>query len=157
MNNANSDLLDPVLRVHVLAAALPGSVVAERDLAAPFDRVWRVVTDLETMAPQYETNVTAIEVVERSPTWARIVATFLGGRLEEMDVRIVPGWCLMQSESVVSAFGARQVGTHTVLAHLEHRRTSASASTIQSPHNAYRMLIRELDAIELLAARTDVC
>ncbi len=141
MNHASDDLLDPVLRVHLLAAALPGSVVAERNVAAPFDQVWRVVTDLETMAPWYETNVTAIEIVERSSKWARIVATLRGGHLEEMDVRIVPGWCLMQSQSVIVAFGARPAGQHTLLAHLEHRRTSALVANIESPHNAYRTLL----------------
>ncbi len=135
----------------MLAAALPGAVVAERAVAAPFDQVWRVVVDLETMAPRYETNVTAIEVVERSHKRVRIVATLRGGHVEEMDVRIVPGWCLMQSQTVIIAFGARPAGSHTVLAHLEYMRNSESAPNLEPPHQAYETLLRELEAIENLA------
>lgn len=151
MNNANDDLLDPVLRLRVLAAALPGSVVAERTMEAPFDQVWQVVTDLETMAPRYETSVAAIDVVERSPWWTRIVATLRDGQHEEMDARIVRGWCLMQSQSFIIAFGARPAGPRTVLAHLEHRRTSPFVRSLESSQLAQRTLLRELAAIDALA------
>jgi hypothetical protein len=155
MNRAGDDALDPVLRLHVLAAALPGSVVAERTVEAPFDQVWRVVTDLETMAPRYETNVTAIEVIERTPQRVRIVATLRGGHFEEMDARFEPGWSLMQSRSFIIAFGARPVGKHTKLAHLEHRRTLESAPNLEPSHRAYETLLGELEAIENLAAHPD--
>jgi uncharacterized protein YndB with AHSA1/START domain len=152
MNQARYDPLDPVLRVRVLAAALTGSVVAERILEATFEQVWRVVTDLETMGPRYETNVTAIQFIQRSPTRDRIVATLRGGHDEEMDVRIVPGWCLMQSLSFVVAFGARSAGPHTLLAHLEHSRTAASVPTGEHMNRAQETLALELNTIESLAA-----
>jgi hypothetical protein len=155
MSRTTDDALDAVLRLHLLAEALPGSVVAERSLAAPFDRVWHVVSDLEVMVPLYERNVTAVEVIERSADQARIVATVRGGHVEEMEVRLAPGWCLMQSPSVVIAFGARPVGSNTLLAHLEHRRTSAAAPIAASRNRAHLALERELEAIEGLAAGPD--
>jgi hypothetical protein len=39
-----------------------------------------------------------------------------------MDARLRPGWCLMQSATVVVAFAARGLGGETLLAHLESRR-----------------------------------
>jgi hypothetical protein len=150
MNHASYDMIDPVARLRVLAAALPGSVIAERSVAASFDRVWEVITDLE-LAPRYETNVVAVEIVGRSDEQARIVATLRGGDSEEMDVRIADGWCLMQSLSFVIAFGARPAGPHTLLAHLEHSRTVATLAPPERLHRAHDTLVRELDAIEALA------
>ena len=153
MNHARYDTFDPLLRVRVLAAGLPGSVVAEQSLNADFEQVWRVVTDLETMAPRYETNVTAVQYVERSQEKDRVIASLRGGYDEEMDVRIVRGWCLMQSQSFVIAFGARPEGSRTLLSHLEHSRTGAQSTlTAQQLHRAQEKLARELDAIEALAA-----
>lgn len=148
--------LDPVLRLHVLAAALPGAVVAERTLAAAFNQVWSVVTDLETMVPQYESQVNAVEVVDRQDERSQVVTTLRDGHVETMDVRIVPGWCLMQSESSVVAFGARQAGHQTVLAHLEHNRRSSPAQKDHVPGKAHAKLERELDIIGSLARELEV-
>ncbi|MPY95552.1 MAG: hypothetical protein GEV08_21590 [Acidimicrobiia bacterium] len=156
MSHAPSEPLDPVVRLHVLAAALPGAVVAERVLAAPFDRVWRVVTDLEAMTPRYERNVSAVEVVDRQGERARVIVTLRGGHSDAMDARILPGWCLMHSESTVVAFGARPMGPETVLAHLEfHRRSSVQPGGPPSDEAASKLVL-ELDTIELLARELDV-
>lgn len=103
------------------------------------------------MAPRYETNVTAVQYVERSQEKDRVIASLRGGYDEEMDVRIVRGWCLMQSQSFVIAFGARPEGSRTLLSHLEHSRTGAQSTlTAQQLHRAQEKLARELDAIEAL-------
>lgn len=151
MNDTAAAPLDPVARLHVLAAALPGSVVAERTIEASLDRVWPVVTDLETMTPRYERNVRAIEIVDRNGEWAHIIATLSSGGTEAMDVRMVPGWCLMQSKSTVVAFAARPVGDHTVLAHLEHDRRRSDARAVPASDAARAELEYELDVIASLA------
>jgi hypothetical protein len=150
-----AESLDPVARLRVLAAALPGAVIAERTLAATFDQVWRVVTDLERMVPRYESSVKAIKVVDRQGQNAEVVATLRDGDVEVMDVRMVPGWCLMQSESTVVAFGARPEGHRTVLAHLEHNRRLSSARKVPMPEEAHAKLVREIDTIGSLAVGLD--
>src|SRR4051794_26373395 len=44
--------LDPVRRLRVLAAAIPGAAVAESVLDAPFDDVWSAATDFENAVPK---------------------------------------------------------------------------------------------------------
>lgn len=151
MSYAATQPLDPVVRLHALASALPGAVVAERTLAATFDQVWRIVTDLETMVARYEPGVRAVEVVDRQGERAHVVVTLRGGHLEAMQVRIVPGWCLMHSESTVVAFAARAAGQHTVLAHLEHDRRRPREPGAPRTDDARRKLARELETIEALA------
>jgi hypothetical protein len=148
--------LDPVVRLHLMAAALPGAVVAERTLAAAFDRVWRVVTDFEAMTPRYESNVRAVELVERQGERARIAVTLRGGQVETMTARTLPGWCLMHSASTVVAFGARPVGHQTLLAHLELDRRSSSSPRREPSVDPRGKLVRELDLIGLLAMELDV-
>lgn len=152
MSHVTNDPLDPVARLHVLATALPGAIVAERIVPSPFERVWRVVSDLESMVPRYERNVKGVEVVERRDDIVRIVATLRNGAREEMDVRMTPGWCLMQSETMIVCFGARSVGHHTIVAHLEHFRPSLLRPGVPLLPEAREKLLRELDTIELLAS-----
>lgn len=155
MSHPPAELLDPVLRLRVLAAALPGAVVAERTLNATFDQVWRVVADLETMASRYERNVSAVEVISREGERAQVLVTVPGGRTETMAVRIVSGWCLMHSPSTVVAFAARAAGDQTVLAHLELGRAAPAAQQAAPTAQAYDKLMGELEAIELLAQASD--
>ena len=66
MNNpvASPDI-DPIDRLTILAAALPGALVRQRQITAPFDAVWRVVADLEQATPRYEPSVAHVRVIER--------------------------------------------------------------------------------------------
>lgn len=146
-----TESLDPVLRLHVLAAALPGAAIAERTLDAGFENVWGVVTDLEKMAPRYETHVDAIKIIERQGDRARVVATLRGGRVEAMEVRMVPGWCLMQSEYSIVGFGARPDGQQTLLAHFEYDRKQSPFGNARLADAAHARLVRELDTIGSLA------
>ena len=58
MSTEHAVRLDPVVRLRVLAAALPGSTLVSRELGAPFEEVWAVVEDLERFSPVYEQAVT---------------------------------------------------------------------------------------------------
>lgn len=116
--------IDPIDRLAVLAAALPGSVVGQRRIAAPFDTVWQVVADLENSTPRYEPGVAQLRVVEQRGEFLRVLVQHTAGGEDAMDARLRPGWCLMQSATVVVAFAARPLGEETLLAHLEHRRRS---------------------------------
>ena len=148
--------IDPVDRLTILAAALPGAAVGQRRIAAPFEDVWRVIADLEHATPRYEPGVAHVRVIERHGQLLRLLVQGTNGREEMMDARLRPGWCLMQSPTVVVAFAARRLGSQTLLAHLEHQRVqSPQPSQSRSHHRraAEAKIDQELQAIERLATQ----
>ena len=150
---ASADI-DPIDRLTILAAALPGATVRQRHIGAPFDAVWRVVADMEHATPRYEPGVAHVRVIERHGELLRVLVQDTGGREEMMDAKLRPGWCLMQSATLVIAFAARPVGSQTLLAHLEHRRAQTPRRGRSRPHNrraAEAKIDQELQTIERLA------
>ena len=152
---APSDI-DPIDRLTILAAALPGAIVRQRQVAAPFDAVWRVIADLEHAIPRYEPGVAHVRIIERHSHLLRVLVQDTGGREEMMDAKLRPGWCLMQSATVVVAFAARPLGSQTLLAHLEHQRVQTPL-TSQSRSDYRRVaeakIDQELQTIEKLATQ----
>lgn len=147
--------IDPVDRLAILAVALPGAAVAQRRIAASFDAVWRVITDLDA-TPRYEPGVADVRVIEQRGEFLRLLVQDTAGREEVMDARFRPGWCLMQSTTAVIAFAARSLGSQTLLAHLEHQRLPPSMPRGGQPHDrsaAIAKIDRELRAIETLATQ----
>jgi hypothetical protein len=150
--------IDPVDRLTILAAALPGAAVRQRHIAAPFDAVWRVIADLEHATPRYEPDVAHVRVIERHGQLLRLLVQDTGGREEMVDAKLRPGWCLMQSATVVVAFAARRVGGQTLLAHLEHRRVQTpqpGQSRSYYRRAAEAKIDQELQTIERLATQND--
>jgi hypothetical protein len=150
------DDIDPIDRLTILAAALPGAAVRQRQIAAPFDAVWRVIADVEHATPRYEPGVARVRVIERHGQLLRLAVQDTGGREEMMDAKIRPGWCLMQSATVVVAFAARPLGSQTLLAHLEHQRTHTPLpAQSQSDYRwaAQAKIDQELQTIERLATQ----
>lgn len=149
--------IDPIDRLAILAAALPGAAVRQRRIAAPFDAVWRVIADLEHATPRYEPGVAHVRVIEQHGEHLRLQVQDTAGREHEVDARLRPGWCLMQSATVVVAFAARRLGDETLLAHLEHQRTRAPMPRQSQPHDrsaALAKIDQELRTIETLAIQT---
>jgi hypothetical protein len=148
--------IDPIDRLTILATALPGAVVRQRQIAAPFDAVWRVIADMERATPRYEPGVAQVRVIERHGELLRLAVQDTGGREEMMDAKLRPGWCLMQSATVVVAFAARPLGSQTLLAHLEHRRVhTALAGQNRSDYcrATEAKIDQELQTIERLATQ----
>jgi len=148
--------IDPIDRLIILAAALPGAVVRQRQIAAPFDAVWRVIADLEHAIPRYEPGVAHVRIIERHGPLLRVLVQDTGGREEMMDAKLRPGWCLMQSPTVVVAFAARPLGSQTLLVHLEHQRVQIplpSQSRSHYRHAAEAKIDQELQIIEQLATQ----
>ena len=100
--------IDPIDRLTILAAALPGAAVRQRRIAAPFEAVWQVIADLEHATPRYEPSVAHVRVIERHGQLLRLLVEDTRGREETMDAKLRPGWCLMQSATIVVAFAARR-------------------------------------------------
>ena len=146
--------IDPIDRLAILAAALPGAAVGQRRIAAPFDAVWRVIADLEHAIPRYEPGVAHVRVIEQRGQLLRLLVQDTDGREDAMDARLRPGWCLMQSATVVVAFAARRLGSETLLAHLEYRRVQTPLPGRSQPHDrraALAKIDQELHTIERLA------
>jgi hypothetical protein len=146
--------IDPIDRLAILAAALPGAAVGQRRIAAPFNAVWQVIADLEHATPRYEPGVAHVRVIERRGELLRLLVQDTAGREDAMDARLRPGWCLMQSATVVVAFAARRLGSETLLAHLEHRRVQTPVPGRSQPHDrraALAKIDQELHTIERLA------
>jgi hypothetical protein len=148
--------IDPIDRLAILAAALPGAAVGQRRIAAPFDAVWQVIADLEHATPRYEPGVVRVRVIEQRGELLRLLVQDTAGREEAMDARLRPGWCLMQSATVVIAFAARRLGSETLLAHLEHRRvqtTEPGRGESDKRRAALAKIDQELATVERLATR----
>jgi hypothetical protein len=148
--------IDPIDRLAILAAALPGAAVRQRRIAAPFDAVWQVIADLEHATPRYEPGVARVRVIEQRGELLRLLVEDTAGRAETMDARLRPGWCLMQSATVVVAFAARRLDGETLLAHLEHRRAQPTPVPGRNGSHSRRAALAKIDhelrTIERLAA-----
>jgi len=97
-----------------------------------------------------------VRVIDRHGQLLRLLVQDTDGREEMMDARLRPGWCLMQSATVVVAFAARRLGSQTLLAHLEHQRAQTPRpSQGQSHHRraAEAKIDQELLTIEKLATQ----
>lgn len=155
MNDAAASAeIDPIDRLAILAGALPGAVVRQRQLAAPFEAVWQVIEDMEQALPRYEPSVAHVRVVERRGEFLRLQVEDTAGHEAAMEAKLRPGWCLMQSAAVVVAFAARPVGDQTLLAHLEQLRVRTSVPSEAGSHGrraAEAKIDQELQVIESLA------
>ncbi|MEV6834550.1 hypothetical protein AB0N17_08550 [Streptomyces sp. NPDC051133] len=92
---------DPVRRLRVLAAGLRAGMYAEERLALPYDRVWAVASDLEGELPHLVPFLREFRV-----TGDRALAVGRWKVSEPFEVRLAPGWCLMQSRLVVGGMAA---------------------------------------------------
>lgn len=118
--------LDPIARLRVLAAGLPGTVVHERTIDAPFDRVWGFIADLERSVPTFDDTVSRVAIVGRPRDGERFrIRTRSGWRMAGLplsfDVDLEPGWCWMVSRPRLYAVGMAAVadGEVTRYGHLE--------------------------------------
>ena len=112
--------VDPVRRLRVLAASLPGVTYAEQYLDIPYQRVWAYVDDVETSIPTLITDVRSFRIVARDaagadPAEKRLTAKAIGllGNRGTFEVVLKPGWCLMQSRLVIGGMAAVPEGDGT--------------------------------------------
>ncbi|NUP03714.1 MAG: hypothetical protein HOW59_37905 [Nonomuraea sp.] len=109
--------LDPVRRLRVLAAAVPGAVVAERIIRAPFEQVWEVAGDLEREFGTFEPDMRRLRIVA-DDGGGRLVAEARSryGMRARFDVDLRPGWCWMQSRLLLVGLAATAVPEGTLVA-----------------------------------------
>src|SRR5262249_1275414 len=105
--------LDAVRRLHVLAAAVPGAVVAEALVPAPFDRVWAVAADLEGELPRYLSDVRSLRITRVDGEQLEADARGYAGLRAHFDIVLRPGWCVMRSRFLLGAMAAVAEGDRT--------------------------------------------
>lgn len=110
--------LDPIRRLRILAAAVPGAVVAETWIDAPFDEVWAVAADLEAELPRYLPDVRSFTVVRRDGEELVARAQGYAGLRARFDVVLRPGWCVMRSRFLLGGMAATVDGEGTRFAFL---------------------------------------
>jgi len=110
--------LDSVRRLRVMAAAIPGTVVVETIIPAPFDAVWAVASDLEHEVPRLEWHVRSLRITRRDGD--RLEALVHGpiGIRDRFAGVLRPGWCWMQGRALFIGMAAipGPEGTHFAMA-----------------------------------------
>jgi hypothetical protein len=144
--------LDPIAKLRVLEASLPGAAMGERVIDAPFDDVWGYVSDLENSVPQFDRGVSRVRIVRaagehlRIHTWAAGVPIPLA-----FDVTLRPGsmWMVSSPRLYVVGMAAVPDGRRTRLAHLEGA-VGRAVRPVRSlaRWKVRRHVARDLDGIE---------
>jgi hypothetical protein len=110
--------LDAIHRLRVLEAAVPGAVVAETTLDAPFQQVWAVAADLENELPRYLRDVRSLRITRADGERLEAHARGYAGLRARFDIVLRPGWCVMRSRFLLGAMAAVADGERTRFAFL---------------------------------------
>lgn len=108
--------LDPVRRLAVLAAAIPGARVATRVISAPFDDVWAVMSDLEGALGRFQPELRRLRVTRADGERLEALARSRLGMRARFDVVLRPGWCWMRSRFLLVGMAARPDPAGTMVA-----------------------------------------
>jgi hypothetical protein len=151
MAGMTTDPIDPIERLRVIAAGIPGAAIVERVLDAPFDAVWATATDFEGALAGFEIGVSGARVVQREGEHVTLESRVpVIGLRQRVDIHLRDGWCLMQGRGFIAGMAARAEGERTRFAHLEAARVPGARLT--RPLIKAKMIItRELGRIEKLA------
>lgn len=148
LHQMTDEELDPIRRLRILAAIHPGCALAEALLDAPFDAVWAIAGDLEQGVPRYEPTVKDVRIVQRRRERIVLTTGDVRGRRQTFEAILRPGWCWMQSGSLLIGMAARAEHNRTRTAHLEGTR--AAVGRPPSPQLEHKLRV-ELARIEQLA------
>ncbi|WP_147916027.1 hypothetical protein [Ruania zhangjianzhongii] len=101
-----STSLDPVQRLHTVAAGVPGAAVTERVVAAEFDSVWSTLTDFPGGFTQVQPDMRRVQVLSRDGDRVRLLASSRRGMRALLVGIERPGWCWLQSRFLIIAMAA---------------------------------------------------
>ncbi len=106
--------LDPVRRLHVMAAGVPGMLVVEREMALPFEAVWRVASDLEHELPGLGGGwVTAFRYLTVEGERREALVRGPLGIRDRFRIVLRPGWCWMEGHALAAGMAAVPSGAGT--------------------------------------------
>ncbi|MFE2095634.1 MULTISPECIES: hypothetical protein [unclassified Streptomyces] len=116
---------DPVRRLRVLAAGLHAGLYGEEHLPLPYEQVWAVASDLSAELPHLVPFLDEFRVPPGDADRKQALAVGRSGLREAFEVRLAPGWCLMQSRLIVGGMAAVPEGSGTRFAVLGATRPAA--------------------------------
>jgi hypothetical protein len=143
--------IDPVAQLRALSAALPHTVLGERVIDAPFDRVWSLVGDMEHGVPRYEEGIERVEIIARHGEQLELITHGRFGVHLSLDAVLRDGWCVMHSRLADIGMAAAPAadGSRTHFAHYEGSRLLGRIA-----HGFFRRKIDgDLDRIAALVER----
>ncbi|MFF0009865.1 hypothetical protein ACFYQT_41540 [Streptomyces tibetensis] len=117
--------IDGVTRLRLLAAGLHTTMYAEERLELPYDKVWAVASDLAGELPHLVPLLREFRVPPSDADRKGALAMGPLGCRSAFEVRLAPGWCLMQSRLVVGGMAAVPEGDGTRFAMLGAARAAA--------------------------------
>ncbi|MQY05554.1 hypothetical protein [Actinomadura macrotermitis] len=135
---------DPVQRLRVMAAGIPGAHVTERVVPAPFDVVWGVMADLEGEFGSFQPDMKSVRVTHRRDDRLEVLAHGHLGFRARFDVVLRPGWCWMQSRFLLIGMAAVPAGDRTRVALTGGTRVPGRAAIvpIRVRHETERAMLR---------------
>lgn len=92
--------IDPVRRLLALAAGIPGGVVVEAIIPAPFERVWGIAGDLEREVARSEWHVRSLRIIRRDGDRLEALVVGPAGVRDRFAAVLRPGWCVMQGRAL---------------------------------------------------------
>ncbi len=98
--------LNPIRRLQVMAATIPGTVLAGTVIPEPFDRVWAVASDLEVELPHLVRDFRTVHITAGYGERLELRARGYLGQRARFDVLLRPGWCWMQSRFLLGGMAA---------------------------------------------------
>jgi hypothetical protein len=148
--------LDPVRRLRVLAAGIPGAYVTEQVIPAPFDEVWEVAGGLETEFGNYQPDMKRLRITKADGAQLEAIARSRLGFRARFDIVARPGWCWMQSRLLLIGVAATPVPGGTLVALTGGVRVPGHAAIVpflvrREGANTIRRLAKRVGARQRLA------
>ena len=139
--------LDPIRRLHVMAAAVRGARVTERVLDAPLGDVWATLSDFEGGFAAVQPDMRRVRVVRRLDERVSVAAVSRRGFRALLHGTVRPGWCWLQSRFLIIAMAAAtEPDGRTRVALTGGVRVPGRAAIV--PVGARREARRSLDRLE---------
>lgn len=106
MSNLPTTELNPLRRLQVLAASMPGATYDEAIVHAPSEQVWGLVSDMDTSMPLLFANFRSWRTIEHHGEHLRAVAVGHLGLRGVFEITLKPGICIMQDRRFVGGLAA---------------------------------------------------
>jgi hypothetical protein len=97
---------DAIARLHALAAGISGASVTEGVVAAPFERVWAHIADLEGGFGDFEPDMKRLTVIRAEEGRVEALAVSRYGMRAHLRGNLRPGWCWLQSRFLLIGVAA---------------------------------------------------
>ncbi|MDD9378048.1 SRPBCC family protein [Streptomyces sp. ZAF1911] len=98
--------LDPVARLRIMAAGVPGARVVEATLPAPLEAVWAVMSDLEGEFGRFQPDMRSVRVLRVTGDRVEALARSRYGLRAHFRGVLRPGWCWLQSRFLIIGMAA---------------------------------------------------